>query len=830
MIKRPLVWMALAQITGIAGAVFDMMWLPSAFAIMVIISAVMRPCHDLYLSGRRSRAEKSDIAGHFGNSHCGNIITTVLILIFIFAGAHTAQRRMNTTYPEDISQISGKVTKIRNKSSGKQIQISCSYADRRKTICRAGTHYNLIVYVPYGMEECGEGDTIIVSGRLSDFDSAMNPGEFDAKKYYASLNVNGKVNADSISVIRHNENRLLGLIFAVKAVMQQSITKCSEAEDAGIVMSMILGDKSELDSAINVLYQRSGIAHILAISGVHISIIGMTLYRILRRAGLRFGGASVISCIIIAGYGIMTGNAVSAVRAFVMFAVSCGAQVLGRKYDMACSASLASILILLDMPLMITNSGYILSFGAIAALIKVNPVIYETGEWLVDKAVSLNGYADGYKGKYKAVIKLLMQSLSASISVSLVTVPVLLLSFGEFPLLSIFLNLAVIPLMEFVMAGGIIAGIAGIVNIYAGRFVMGVVHYTLLLFRKMCGISVAAEWSHIIPGRPGLSKIIVYYMLLVALTALHTYIRHNAKNIKDGGMFSYAVCVIVPLMALLMFFNPVRYLTVRMMYVGQGDGIYIRVPDGMNILMDAGSTDKKKLGEYTLVPSLKAGGIRSVDYAVISHLDEDHYNGILYLVQNQNITGIRVRSIIIPELPDDDTYWTIVRAAKDNGTNIISAYCGMKIEAMNGRFVLECIAPDYVDMYSDKNEGSLIMQMTYDRFAMLFTGDVQGKGEENLTEVLNEAASMSSTKKPAGFNILKVAHHGSSGSTTDEFLERVKPDVAMISCGIDNRYRHPHKETIDRLRVSGAGIIRTDESGAITVKTDGKKYGVEVFR
>ena len=515
-------------------------------------------------------------------------------------------------------------------------------------------------------------------------------------------------------------------------------------------------------------------------TGVHISIIGMTLYRILRRAGLRFGGASVISCIIIAGYGIMTGNAVSAVRAFVMFAVSCGAQVLGRKYDMACSASLASILILLDMPLMITNSGYLLSFGAIAALIKVNPVIYETGEWLVDKAASLNGYADGYKGKYKAVIKLLMQSLSASISVSLVTVPV--------------------------------------------------VHYTLLLFRKMCGISVAAEWSHIIPGRPGLSKIIVYYMLLVALTALHTYIRHNAKNIKDGGMFSYAVCVFVPLMALLMFFNPVRYLTVRMMYVGQGDGIYIRVPDGMNILMDSGSTDKKKLGEYTLVPSLKAGGIRSVDYAVISHLDEDHYNGILYLVQNQNITGIRVRSVIIPELPDDDTYWTIVRAAKDNGTNIINAYCGMKIEAMNGRFVLECIAPDYVDMYSDKNEGSLIMQMTYDRFAMLFTGDVQGKGEENLTEVLNEAASMSSTKKPAGFNILKVAHHGSSGSTTDEFLERVKPDVAMISCGIDNRYRHPHKETIDRLRVSGAGIIRTDESGAITVKTDGKKYGVEVFR
>lgn len=193
-------------------------------------------------------------------------------------------------------------------------------------------------------------------------------------------------------------------------------------------------------------------------------------------------------------------------------------------------------------------------------------------------------------------------------------------------------------------------------------------------------------------------------------------------------------------------FNPVRYLTVRMMYVGQGDGIYIRVPDGMNILMDAGSTDKKKLGEYTLVPSLKAGGIRSVDYAVISHLDEDHYNGILYLVQNQNITGIRVRSIIIPELPDDDTYGTIVRAAKDNGTNIINAYCGMKIEAMNGKFALECIAPDYVDMYSDKNEGSLIMQMTYDRFAMLFTGDVQGKGEENLTEVLNEAASMSSTK------------------------------------------------------------------------------------
>ena len=223
--------------------------------------------------------------------------------------SHTASadfRQFLSDNPKGINvSVTGTVTKIRSKSSGKQITISkCLIHGKEEFTAR-----NLMIYADYNAKECHEGDVVKIYGKISAFQTPMNRGEFDAAGYYASMNIEARVAAEEVNVIKENTNRMLALIFGVKDRMMKSFAMTASKKDAGVIMSMILGDKTELDDRINSLYQRSGIAHILAISGLHISLIGMTLYKLLRRLGLKFAESAVLSSAVILCYGIMTGNA-----------------------------------------------------------------------------------------------------------------------------------------------------------------------------------------------------------------------------------------------------------------------------------------------------------------------------------------------------------------------------------------------------------------------------------------------------------------------------------------------------------------------------------------
>jgi len=244
------------------------------------------------------------------------------------------------------------------------------------------------------------------------------------------------------------------------------------------------------------------------------------------------------------------------------------------------------------------------------------------------------------------------------------------------------------------------------------------------------------------------------------------------------------------------------------------------VPDGSNILFDGGSTDEKSLGQYTLVPALKSRGVKNIDYAIVSHLDNDHYSGVLYILENQRSCGIKIENLMLPKIfYNDEAYARLAAAAYRSGTNVKLISAGMNLTGLNGRFDLVCLAPGDNRAYSDINEGSLILKMSYGDFDMLFTGDVQGQGEKDLTSLSGLSAC----------DVLKVAHHGSSGSSSEKFLSRVNPRVALISCGVDNSYNHPHRETLERLEACGADIYNTAQDGMITVTTNGSGYGITRF-
>ena len=254
-----------------------------------------------------------------------------------------------------------------------------------------------------------------------------------------------------------------------------------------------------------------------------------------------------------------------------------------------------------------------------------------------------------------------------------------------------------------------------------------------------------------------------------------------------------------------------------MLDVGQGDGLYIRTPSGRHYLIDGGSTDVSKVGTYRIEPFLKSRGVRELDYVFISHGDADHINGVEELLENQTM-GIRIRTLVLPdEQVLDEVLLELAKKAEGYGTKAVTIRKGQQVQ--DGGMTLTCLAPaeDYGGEIG--NASSMVLALKYQKFDMLFTGDVEGDGEYALTEsgLLQK------------YDILKVAHHGSKNSTSDAFLEEADPAVGFISAGRNNRYSHPHQETLERLRQLGCRLFSTQDCGAVTVKTDGSRVDMEGY-
>jgi competence protein ComEC len=668
-----------------------------------------------------------------------------------------------------------------------------------------GTDIGKVLLYMDEIGDIGEGDRVLVDGRLGLFDPASNVGEFDSEKYYRSHGIYSKCNGKSITVLKKNENRILTVIFRLKSGMVQACKSLADEADAGVIMSVALGDKSELDGDIQGLYQRSGIAHILAISGLHISMVGMVAYGVLRWLGLGILESAAASICLIVAYGTMTGNATSAIRAVCMFSVGVNARVVGRKYDMITAAGLSAILILAEYPLLLFDSGFQLSFGAVLGIAVVFPVL--RGLFPID--------SDRLSG---CIAARLVDAVLISISVSLVTIPVLLCSFHELPLYSLFLNMVVVPLMGLIMACSLGGCVVGMVFPLGGRFLFGTVHYTLTFVSWLCRLVSGLPNARLVPGDPTVAKLLVYYFLLFVLVILIWRLSGAGKKLVWLLGRGAAVLAIITVMLLVMLYTPVTSLQVRMLSVGQGDGILVRIPGGMTLLVDGGSSDNKSLGKYVLAPCIKASGADTIDYVFVSHADNDHISGVKYLVENQQSTGVKVGMLVVAANAVADAALEELKAlCLGNGVSVALAGSDMDITGADGRFSIRLLYPAEQPATTDRNAASMVLRLEYGDFSMLFTGDLGSDGERRLVE--DAAGSLRCS-------VLKVAHHGSRYSSGEDFLSAAKPQYAMISCGEGNSYGHPHTETLERLEDLGIDYGVTAFGGEIDITSNGNGYEV----
>ena len=661
---------------------------------------------------------------------------------------------------------------------------------------------NVICYLSPEQSEPPMGSLVELSGTLRNFESATNPGQFDMQAYYQCRQIACRLMDSRILRQSTSYSCLQEFLYQIKAKLSGVLDACFPQMEASVMKTILLGEKGQLDTEMKSLYQRNGIAHILAISGLHLSIIGMGLYRLLRRVYLPVPICAGCAMLVMYLYGTMTGMGTSCLRAFVMFALHMLAILLGRTYDLLTALMIAAVLILLEQPLYLEDSGFLFSFGAVLAMGLLLPVWQDGSPIKRPEGKKQPAY----------LIWTVFQTLSASLSVTLVTLPVSLSSYYQFPLYSLFLNLLVIPLMGLVMSGGMAVLLLGSLSITLGRYVGLIDTLTLMLYEKAGILCESLPFHNLILGKPAAWQIVCYLGLLLLLICCY----RRLPLLLRYGVIAGAVLILT---------LPVRQgLSLTFLDVGQGDCIHIESETGRHYLIDGGSSTAYQVGKYRITPYLKSQGAACLEAVFVTHPDEDHVSGIEELFALLQEDGVQIGRLILPDIAAEsksEAYRRLEELAYQ--TAVPLQYLGTGDRLTDGSLQLTCLHPasNYASM--DTNSYSMVLLLQYGEFSALFTGDVEKQGEQELVHTLRKNPSV------CPVTVLKVAHHGSENSTSQDFLETIKPLMGVISCGAGNAYGHPHDKTLERLQEQDVRWKRTDESGAVTIGTDGKKMWISEY-
>lgn len=668
----------------------------------------------------------------------------------------------------------------------------------------------ILCYLRAGEREPELGSRVRVKGKLSAFEKASNPGQFDARSYYQILKISYRLDQAEISDKTVSYDVFLEKLYQLRKFLSGKLSQALPGEEASVMQTMLLGEKNDLDPELKELYRRSGIAHILAISGLHISMLGMGLYRLLRKCAVPMKGAAAAAAGFVFLYGAMTGFSVSALRAIVMFCLRMLSILMERTYDMLTGAALAGAGILLEQPLYFYHSGFCFSFGCVFGIGLLVPAL--TGEDEKEPEFVRGGKIRTQPSQSERLGRAAVKGLLQAFAMAMITVPVYLWYYYQFPAYSVFLNLLVIPLMSFLMGAGILLLVCQLLCPPLGLPFALLIEGVLEIYRAACEFCDNLPGSSLTLGRPEKWQMVLYLLLLLAILVLK-------KKIKLPFRWALALGA---LMALL--YRPGEGLNITFLDVGQGDCIYIENDHGDCYLVDGGSSSVNSVGKYRILPFLKFQGAGTLEAVFVTHPDEDHCNGIRELLEQGRKEGIRIKNLVLPDIAQsakNEDYLMLVEAARE--AEIPVSYVSRGQRLTKGRLTLTCLHPEKKGSYADPNEYSVVLKASYGNFSAVLTGDIEGRGERELIRLLGE------TSGDGRLTVLKAAHHGSKNSTPAALLESERPVYAVISCGKKNSYGHPHKELLERLEESGAETWITWESGAVSFVTDGKRVRVGRF-
>ena len=649
--------------------------------------------------------------------------------------------------------------------------LSDCYIDSKEGIIPSN---DIMVYTSNDQYETGQ--VYKINGKVNMFSKAPNYGNFDMQTYYQSMKIDFAVDEEESVAIGEGLDTGTALLFSLREKINSVYEKAMSGKAAGFYQAMILGNKINLDDALKSLFLLGGISHILAISGLHVSVLGRGLYRILRHSGGGFFISGVIGGTILVLYGIMVGNTTSTVRAVGMMLLFFTAQWIGRSYDLLNALGGMVLLLLWENPFLIENTGF---WFSVTALLGV-----------------------GFVGK----------EMWMNFGIVLATLPITAISYYEVPVYSPIVNFVVLPLLPPVFCLAVVGGLLGALFPEAGVLVwlFKPCEWLLYLYEGICVLVSKLPWANVICGKPEWWQVMVYYGILFGGICLIRIIREQSEKIKNTRFDKSFILhfLLICICGLCIFFPKAKPFEITFLDVGQGDGIYISGGDGTTYFIDGGSSNVPGVGEYRILPFLKAKGVNKIDYWFISHCDTDHISGLLEMLEN----GYKIEHIVSHEqCSNKENRKAIIEKATENAVEVLCMKAGHQVCSKN--IQIRCLAPlsdDSMIDGGDENENSLVLALEWknkqEEFRALFAGDISAEAEQILCEkgVLMDV------------DLVKANHHGSNYSNSTNWLECLKPEYIVVSCGKNNRYGHPGTEAVGRMEAGGAEIFYTMEGGQIT--------------
>ena len=642
------------------------------------------------------------------------------------------------------------------------------------------------------------GRQIEVSGRLNMPKGKRNPGGFDYRKYLAQSGVSATIYATGNNIKEGSGKHISRFAMVGMALRNRiigTIEKSLPPQQAGLLNGMLIGYRGGLDKTVQGAFSDAGLTHIMAVSGANVAFIVMPLLFVFKRLGMRQRMANSIVIAVLVIFVYVTGFSPSVLRAVIMAVTVLVGQILRRDSDIFTGISLAAILLLLYNPNTLFDIGFQLSFGATLSLVLFNKGIKAK----IDRLHLPNFISD---------------VLSATLAAQIGVLPITVYYFNKISLISLLTNILVVPITEIITILGFAMAALGQINIVCSKL-LGYVNTVFLSFiLYVCQLSTQLPFATIRVVTPPLPLIVLYYLFLLYIFKFREWFKLNLKFKHYLAAFGciLAVCLI--------FISLPGKLEVVFIDVGQGDSAFIKTSGGATVLIDGGGSSSKpgsnesNIGETTIIPFLLDYGVTKLDAVVASHGHDDHIQGLIPVLKEFNVDNL-----IIPDCPDKKELGLLVSISKARGINVEACDKGDEIWLDKNTY-FSTLHPDKNISITESalNNLSLVLKLNYGNTSILFTGDIEKEAEELLVE----------SKADVTADVLKVAHHGSDTSTTEEFLEVVKPKAAVISVG-KNNFGHPSERVLEELENNGVKIFRTDERGAIILKSDGKSIDIKGF-
>lgn len=630
------------------------------------------------------------------------------------------------------------------------------------------------------------------NGNLEQPDLPRNLRAFDYREYLRNKEIFWILKVDQLNECKKTD----GLVTKIKNIRKQGIDHIGTyfpKESASLAAALIFGERTTMEPDLIHAYQRLGIVHLLAISGLNVTMLVGIFYFIGLRFGITREKMTNLLLALLPIYMILAGSSPSVNRACIMmFLVLCLTKWNQSKKLLPIDiVSIVFIFYIFIQPYIIYDVGFQLSFSVTFSLVLSTRMIAP----YVSKPIYL--------------------LLGTSFISQLASAPILLYHFYEFSIVSLFINIPFVPLFSMIILPVML--FVFILHLFIGNFLSPLLSFLEFLIVRLNEITKYLSLfplSTLTLGRPTLFFLLLYLMGI-------PYFFHKwemTKSIRRRFLYVFIPVGIMLLQYGYGLFNLEGEVT--MIDVGQGDSILIRLPMGKGTyLIDTGGTiefqteewkkrqDPFEVGKDILVPYLKSKGVTEIDKLILTHGDADHIGGALFL-----LSSIRVNENVLTKvLEPSNLEQAIMRITRDK--NIPIHYVQEEDYWSVGKFTFKILAPISGTSKEMGNNHSIVLYTELGGLRWLFTGDMEAEGEERLI----------SKMKGLKVDVLKVGHHGSNSSTTELFLNEIKPKVALISAGEDNRFGHPHPDVVKRLEEYHIKIFRTDLNGEISFRFHGER-------